>query len=52
MFMRTYPDECAKRFQEAYTRATNPMTQEFAIKNCKEGSFIAWDALMKFTSGS
>ena len=49
-FMGTRPDEYAKAFEDAYSKAENRMIREFTIKYCKEDGSIDWDALIKFNS--
>lgn len=51
-FMGTRPDEYAKQFEEAYSKAENRMIREFTIKYCKEDGSIDWDTLIKFNSGN
>lgn len=51
-YMGTRPDEYAKEFDEAYSKAENRLIREFTIKYCKEDGSIDWDALIKFNSGS
>ena len=50
-FMGTKPDEYAKEFEEAYSKAENRMVREFTINYCKEDGSIDWDTLIKFNSG-
>lgn len=50
-FMGTRPDEYAKEFEEAYSKAENRMIREFTINYCKEDGSIDWDTLIKFNSG-
>ena len=50
-YMGTRPDEYAKKFEEAYSKAENRMIRQFTIKYCNEDGSINWDALIMFNSG-
>ena len=49
--MGTKPDEFAKDFEEAYSRAQNRMVRDFTVKYCKKDGTIDWDKLVKYNSG-
>ncbi len=51
LFMGTKPDEYAKEFDEAYSKAENKLVRDFTIKFCKEDGSIDWDKLIQFNSG-
>ena len=50
-FMGTRPDEYAKEFEKAYTKAENRLLREFMLKYCDADGAIDWDALIRFNSG-
>ena len=50
-FMGTKPDEFAKDFEEAYSRAQNRMVRDFTVRYCKEDGTIDWDKLVEYNSG-
>ena len=50
-FMGTKPDEYAKEFDEAYSKAENRLVRAFTNKFCKEDGSIDWDKLIQFNSG-
>lgn len=50
-YMGNRPDEYAKKFEDAYSKAENRMIRQFTVKYCNEDGSINWDGLLKFNSG-
>lgn len=50
-YMGNRPDEYAKEFEDAYSKAENRMIRQFTVKYCNEDGSINWDGLLKFNSG-
>lgn len=51
-YMGTKPDEYARQFEEAYSRAENRMLKAFTERFCLADGSIDWDALIRFNSGA
>lgn len=50
-YMGTRPDEYAKEFEEAYSRAKNRLCLEFSASYCNPNGSINWEAFLRFNSG-
>ncbi|MCR5259601.1 MAG: hypothetical protein K6E40_15800 [Desulfovibrio sp.] len=51
-YMGTLPEQYLERYKTAYARASNRLLREFTREFCHEDGSIAWEAILRFNSGS